>query len=58
MAGVDLPVFADWANCPQFVEWDIRFMIRAFEFRLNKAEARLALANGDLGKLLIILIFD
>ena len=58
MAGVDLPVFADWANCQQFVEWNIRFMIRAFEFQLNKAEARLALAKGDLGKLFIILIFD
>ena len=58
MAGVDLPVFADCANCPQFVEWDIRFRIQAFEFWLNKAEARLALAKRDLGKLFIILIFD
>ncbi len=58
MAGADLPLFADWANSLQFVEWDIRFRIRAFEFRLNKADARLALAKGDLGKLFLILIFD
>jgi hypothetical protein len=58
MAGTDLPLFADWANSPQFVEWDIRIRIRVLEFWLNKAEARLALAKGDLGKLFIILIFD
>jgi hypothetical protein len=58
MAGINLPAFADWANCPQFVKWDIQFRIRAFEFRLNKTEACLALAKGDLGKLFIMLIFN
>lgn len=40
---------SDAQVCPEVVDWDLMFRVRACEFRVNKAEARLALAMGNLG---------
>jgi hypothetical protein len=52
MNDLPLPSFTDAEVSPEYFEWDLMFPICAFEFRLNKIEARFCMAVGDLGLLM------
>jgi hypothetical protein len=52
MNDLPLPSFTNAEVCPEYLEWDLMFWIRAFEFWLNKMEAHFCMAVSDFGLLM------